>query len=100
MFLYFHEKYNMILFVLKIFDRMQIKTFNSFFYLFYFFNIYKTYIKNTKTHTSLFTMLNSHIIFTCYKITKIQNKSNTIQKLQNKPQKSRNCQKAFWDLSE
>jgi hypothetical protein len=54
MFLYFHEKYNMILFVLKIFDRMQIKTFNSFFYLFDFFNIYKTYIKKYK---------NTHITF-------------------------------------
>jgi hypothetical protein len=30
-------------------------------------------------------MLNSHIILTCFKITKILNVSNTIQKLQNKP---------------
>jgi hypothetical protein len=58
MFLHFHGKYNMILFVLKIINHMQIKTFNSsFFYLFYFFNIYKTYIKkykNTHTHIAFY----------------------------------------------
>jgi hypothetical protein len=37
MFLHFHEKYNMILFVLKILDRIQIKTLNSFFSFFYLF---------------------------------------------------------------
>jgi len=31
MFLYFHGKYNMILFVPKILDHMQIKTLNLFF---------------------------------------------------------------------
>jgi hypothetical protein len=30
MLLYFHENYNMILFVLNIFNRIQIKTFNFF----------------------------------------------------------------------
>jgi hypothetical protein len=52
MFLHFYGKYNMILFVLKILDRMQIKIFNSF-----FFNIYKTYIKKKYKHTQpLFIM--------------------------------------------
>ena len=36
MFLYFHKKYNMILFVPKILDHIHIKTLN--FYLFDFYN--------------------------------------------------------------
>jgi len=36
MFLHFHGKYNMILFILKILDHIQIKTLNSFFYPFDF----------------------------------------------------------------
>ena len=36
MFLHFHGKYNIILFVLQILDHIQIKTLNSFFYLFDF----------------------------------------------------------------
>jgi hypothetical protein len=86
MFLHFHGIYNMILFVFKIIDHMQIKTLTLFFIFFIFFNIYKTYIKKYEKHTrtSLFTMLNSHFTFTCYNITKIPNKSNKIQKLQNR----------------
>jgi hypothetical protein len=58
MFLYFHMKYNMILFVSKILDHMHIKTLN-----FYLFNFYHptTYIKKyINTPTSLFIMFFSY----------------------------------------
>jgi hypothetical protein len=50
MFLHFHGKYNMILFVPKILDHMQIKTLN-FFYLFFIFIIQQH--TNTHTHTHI-----------------------------------------------
>jgi hypothetical protein len=50
MFLHFYGKYNMILFVLKILDRMQIKIFNSFFFL----TFTKHTLKKVQTHTSPF----------------------------------------------
>jgi hypothetical protein len=61
MFLYFHRKYNMILFVLEIFDYIQIKTLFSF--LLYFsptltFTCYqspKFNIKQTIQHTNKIT---------------------------------------------
>jgi len=58
-FLHFHKKYNMILFIPKILDHIQIKTLN--FYLFDFYNS-TTYIKkkNTNKPTSLFIMFFSY----------------------------------------
>jgi len=49
MFLHFHGKYNMILFVLQIPDHIQIKTF---FLSFLFYNLI-TYIKKVQTHTRI-----------------------------------------------
>jgi hypothetical protein len=79
MFLHFHEKYNMILFVLKILDRIQIKTLNFFFFLFIYFlsfliltlkeNIHK---KITNTQTSPFSMF-THTLTLPYSLQNIHN---------------------------
>jgi hypothetical protein len=89
MFLHFHRKYNMILFVLHILDHIQIKTLNSFFFCLFFYNSI-TYIKK-QTHTHLFFTIFSPT-FTCYKSQKFkinQTTHYTIQKLHNSPYKSR-----------
>ena len=59
-FLHFHKKYNMILFIPKILDHIQIKTLN--FYLFDFYNS-TTYIKKKKykqTHISFYYVFLIH----------------------------------------
>ena len=76
MFLHFHGKYNMILFVLQILDYIQIKTLNSFCLFFYFYNSI-TYIK---IHTHLFFLLLFFPTFTCYKSHKFKiNQTNITQ---------------------
>jgi hypothetical protein len=56
MFLHFHRKYNMILFVLEIFDYIQIKT------LFFFFDFFLTFTKNTHTFFFYYVfLLHSHL---------------------------------------
>jgi hypothetical protein len=64
MFLYFLRKYNMILFILKILDHMQIKTLN-----FCLFDFYKstTYIKKVQTHPHPFLLCFSHTPICNYK---------------------------------
>jgi len=49
MFLHFHRKYNMILFILQILNHIQIKTLNS---LFLFYNSI-TYVKKKYKHTHI-----------------------------------------------
>jgi len=66
MFLYFHIKYNIILFVLEIFDYIQIKTL----FLLFFFTFTE---KNTHTFFFIIIMF-SHIYM--LPITKIQHKTN------------------------
>ena len=50
MFLHFHGKYNMILFILQILDHIQIKTLNS---LFLFYNSITYVQKKIQTHTHI-----------------------------------------------